>query len=358
MTNRQKGQLRIGQSGPIIIGDDPKSISERQHLVEQEPEIISEEEKEEDSMSKKSHSKKKHLKEHRKEIIRHVNKIDRFNLLVEDNKTSERPWYYGLEGDWWWGMTEEQARARLANVENAFQKNSRIAIASIVRNEERNGNLKRFLECCRKLEKYHKNIVYIFIEGDSSDDTYGVLQNWLTPKKDYILKKIDRNHRPFPKDRSPKRTIYFAELRNMLIDLALSISEISEVLMIDANYGWKGDLISSLRNIDADIAAPLVVMHKDRNTGRYLFYDTWAFRKGGKQFSHFHPYADGLGSDPLDIESAGGGYLVRRSVLESGVKYNGDRDCEHVGFCKKARDTGFIVRINPKIYIRKGGYEE
>ena len=53
MINRQKGQLRIGRSGPIIIGDDSKpSLDEKKQILE----IISEEE---DSMSNK-YSKKKH----------------------------------------------------------------------------------------------------------------------------------------------------------------------------------------------------------------------------------------------------------------------------------------------------------
>ena len=141
----------------------------------------------------------------------------------------------------------------------------------------------------------------------------------------------------------------------MLIDLAISISDISEVLMIDANYGWKGDLVSSLMNTNADIAAPLVVMNKDRN-GNYLFYDTWAFRKNGSQFSHSYPY---MGysklNKPISVDSVGGGYLIKRKVLESNVKYNGDRDCEHVGFCRKAEKKGFSIKINPKVYIMKGG---
>lgn len=305
-------------------------------------------------MSKKSTPK---IKLKKKKIIRSISKVDKFNVLVEDNKDSGRSWYEGLTGDWWWGMTEEEARMRLTEVEKAFEKNQKIAIACIVRNEERNGYLKKFLNCCHNLEKEYRDIVYIFIEGDSSDNTYGVLRNWLTPKKNYILKKVDRKHRPFAKDRNPKRTIYFAELRNMLIDLSLSIPEVKEVLMIDANYGWKGDLIASLRDTDTDIAAPLVLMHRNRDK-KYLFYDTWAFRKDGRQFSQFEPYAIGLGSEPLELDSVGGGYLIKREVLEKGVRYNGDRDCEHVGFCKMAKDMGFTIKINPKIYIRKGGYEE
>ena len=283
------------------------------------------------------------------------NDVDKFDRLVKKNKASGKHWYHGLEGRWWWGMTEEQVRQKIES--RKVPNRHKIAITSIIRNEEHSGNLKTFLDCCEKLEQYHKDIVYIFIEGDSSDDTYEILQEWLRPRKDYILKKIDREKPRFNKDKSLERTSYFAELRNMLIDLALSIPEASEVLMIDANYGWKGDLISSLRGADADIAAPLVVMHKDQH-GKYLFYDTWAFRKNGVQFSHWHPYTKGLGHDPLDIDSAGGGYLVKRRVLDAGVRYNGDRDCEHVGFCQAARDMGFTIKINPRVYIRKGGHEE
>ncbi len=351
MTNKNTGQIRVGKSGPMTIGNDGLQPSlEGQHISEQESKIISDEGDLQDSKSLIDEYPKKS----KEKTIISICKVDKFNFLVKNNKSSGKPWYYGLEGDWWWGMTEDEARIRLKDVERVFEKGSQIAIVSIIRNEERNGNLKRFLDCCRDLERYYENIVYIFIEGDSSDGTYGMLKNWLIPKKSYILKKVDRNYRPFAKDRNPVRTIYFAELRNMLIDLSLSIPEVSDVLMIDANYWWKGDLISSLGETGADISAPLIVTRKNYD-GRYLFYDTWAFRKDGRQFSQFYPYAVGLGSKPLDLDSVGGGYLIKREVLESGVRYNGDKDCEHVGFCKMAKDMGFSIKINPKFRIRKGG---
>ena len=356
MTNRNIGQIRIGKSGPIVIGGGNEP---QQSLEVQQSQISENNFKEEDLMSKNSTSKDKHRhSKKKKKIIRSISKTDKFNLLVEDNKESGKSWCEGLVGDWWWGMTEEEARMRLIEIEKAFETNSKkLAITSIVRNEERNGYLKKFLNCCHNLEKIHKDIIYIFIEGDSSDNTFGVLKNWLTPKKNYILKKVDRKHRPFAKDRNPRRTIYFAELRNMLIDLALSIPEVSEILMIDANYGWKGDLISSLRETDTDIAAPLVVNHKHHD-GKYLFYDTWAFRKDGRQFSQFYPYVKGLDSESFNLDSVGGGYLIKRRVLEQGVRYKGEKDCEHVGFCTMAKDMGFNIKINPKIYIKKGGHEE
>jgi hypothetical protein len=44
-------------------------------------------------------------------------KVDRFNQLVKDNKAAGKSWYRGLEGKWWWGMSENDVRTRLVEVE-------------------------------------------------------------------------------------------------------------------------------------------------------------------------------------------------------------------------------------------------
>ncbi len=36
--------------------------------------------------------------------------LNKFDKLIYNNKSSGLPWYYGLEGTWWFGMTEEQIR--------------------------------------------------------------------------------------------------------------------------------------------------------------------------------------------------------------------------------------------------------
>ncbi len=241
---------------------------------------------------------------------------------------------------------------------DTFKEGQKVAIASIIRDEESSGNLGRFLDCCRELEQYHKNIIYIFIEGDSSDRTYDVLKDWTDQRSGSILEKINKGNSPFGKTKDTKRTAHLAELRNRLIELILSIQDIGEILMIDANYGWKGDIISSLREANAHIAAPLVVMHKD-NSGRYMFYDIWVFRKDGREFWPLYPYAEGMQFDnPVDVDSVGSGYLIKRQVLEEGVRYDGNSDSEQVGFCNNARNQGLSIKLNPKIYIKKGGHKE
>lgn len=39
--------------------------------------------------------------------------IDKFNVLVSNNRANHLPWYHGLGGQWWWGLTEAQARRQL-----------------------------------------------------------------------------------------------------------------------------------------------------------------------------------------------------------------------------------------------------
>src|SRR3972149_29842 len=208
MTNKNTGQIRVGKSGSITVGNDNlQAPLEGQHISEQELKKL-ETMSNEGYLSYLSDNKSLsdgHSKKSKEKTIVSICRVDKFNFLVRNNKSSGKPWYYGLEGDWWWGMTENEARIRLKDIERVFEKGSQIAIVSIIRNEERNGNLKRFLDCCRDLERYYENIVYIFIEGDSSDGTYRMLKNWLIPRKSYILKKVDRNYRPFAKDRNPAR---------------------------------------------------------------------------------------------------------------------------------------------------------
>lgn len=39
--------------------------------------------------------------------------IDEFNKLVNENKNSNRPWYFGLEGGWWYGLDENETRKKI-----------------------------------------------------------------------------------------------------------------------------------------------------------------------------------------------------------------------------------------------------
>ena len=36
-----------------------------------------------------------------------------FKNKLETNNTENKPWYFGIEGKWWWGMNEEQFLERV-----------------------------------------------------------------------------------------------------------------------------------------------------------------------------------------------------------------------------------------------------
>ena len=315
--------------------------------------------------------------------------LKEFNILVKKNKKKKKHWYHGLKDSWWKGMSENAARQKLAETDNAFKldeddidngismvgeieeinEEKKIAVCCMVRNEERFGHLKRFFAGCRELEKRHKNLIYIIIEGDSYDDTYKMLKKWLSGDEDgkkdrnYILKKFDKGYSKFPKNRDTKRTKYFTEIRNMLVDYVLEISDIDLIFMVDASYGFKENVIieleKTLKRDKADIAAPLNWSHKD-HIGREMFYDIFAFRKDGKEFTNHYPYHKDVESNlksgkSVKLDSCGGAYLVKREVFDAGVRYKGDKDCEHVGMMEKARKKGFVIKLNPKVAVRKGG---
>lgn len=142
MSNRNKGQVNIGQSGKIIIGKERHESSVTVKVGRSGPIAIGEDNRKSsiDKQVKKAKQKIKRIKQkikNRKKakiseedsseenptIIKFTNKIDEFNVLIGDNKSSGRPWYYGLEGRWWWGMTEDDARIKIeSDMQIAFQK--------------------------------------------------------------------------------------------------------------------------------------------------------------------------------------------------------------------------------------------
>lgn len=284
--NTQPPQIRVGQSGSIAVGQQSSIVSLRQTPQIREQRPISPVQQ----LPPQIHIKDIYIKDIKKFVTEGYRKIllrepdseglsnhilliqtdaisrdtflsvlrnseeyrnrfgswditNRGTKLIESNKFSNRPWFFGLQGTWWWELTEEEVRIKLEEIE----KSPKIAIASIVRDEERNGNLGRFLDCCQELENYHNNIVYIFVEGDSFDRTYDVLKTWIGARDGSILEKMNLGTPHYPKSRNPVRTTILGRLRNRLIELIISMPNIAEVLMIDASYGWKGDIITSLR---------------------------------------------------------------------------------------------------------------
>lgn len=175
MINRQGGQLRIGRSGPIVVGEQPPEdmhikqelpnvtyrkrlkkvkrksskivhrdrkdrnkrkmraslsdidaeeqtdtqVTEESQITRQEsirfirPELHTEEPSTDKlAVDESSAIHKAHKKSHKDR------RIEKFDRLIKENKDSGRKWYYGMEGKWWWGMSEEEARKHFIESES------------------------------------------------------------------------------------------------------------------------------------------------------------------------------------------------------------------------------------------------
>ncbi len=162
MINRHKGQIRVGQSGPIVVGNlpseqsptaqqkSPKTVQKLQKppIVQKSPVVI--------------------------QLDYNNINIEKFNILVDDNKASGRSWFHGLEGTWWWGMAEEYVRKKLMDtVKNRVTDGYR----KILKREPDPGGFKhfvsqissgkiskeRFLEILRTSKEYKRNLKIINI---------------------------------------------------------------------------------------------------------------------------------------------------------------------------------------------------
>lgn len=51
-----------------------------------------------------------------------VMRLTEFDQTVNNNKTSGKNWYHGLEGNWWWGMSEKHARRHTVKSEEKIIK--------------------------------------------------------------------------------------------------------------------------------------------------------------------------------------------------------------------------------------------
>jgi len=169
MTSRQQGQIRIGKSGPIAIGEQleftqqksPDTVHvtyrQRSEKIKRKPSKISRLDREDrnkkkirasildskteqidtqtveesqitrlESVSLNQHVTDTSITESSiDELIQENNKkshkdrkIEEFDRLVKNNKDSGRDWFYGLKDHWWWGMSEEGARQHLRESES------------------------------------------------------------------------------------------------------------------------------------------------------------------------------------------------------------------------------------------------
>ncbi len=176
------------------------------------------------------------------------------------------------------------------------------------------------------------------LEGDSTDGSWEYLVRWASEddriiigRKDVSAPGIGEN----PQDRAEQ----WALAANACLDLLTGARQYSHVLWMESDLCFPLDTVSRLLSCNVDIVAPLIWLGG-------LFYDTWGFRDlSGKRWSNSPPYHPAYRINALlEMGSVGSCVLLRREVLDSGVRFRGPYETGLlVGVCNDARKNGFHV---------------
>lgn len=182
-------------------------------------------------------------------------------------------------------------------------------------------------------------LYFAFSVAPVSDDSYGQVSQFKKTFKNVWMESFTLpGHNRFG---------ILAQTRNRIIQQTLKEQEY--VLSIDSDIvQFPSDMLDRLMAHDVDIVAPLVVIEEQKR-----FYDILAFSYQGKKFAHAPPYCPACKENKLfEVDSVGTCYLVKREVFDANVKYATEEDMsEQIIFCRKAREKGFKIWVDPTITV-------
>jgi Cryptococcal mannosyltransferase 1 len=215
-----------------------------------------------------------------------------------------------------------------------------VAVCSLFRNSA--DTLDYFRAVIGAQERAGVRLVFSFVEGDSTDDTYERLTAWaaedprVTVAQQHVEPVLDFD------DRVRK----WAALGNLAIEGALA-THADYILWCESDLALPHDLLAQLLASESDIVAPAIFMGG-------LFYDIWGFRgMDGVRFTGEAPYhRDFHPHGRVQLSSVGSCVLFGRAVFEAGVRFRGTyEDGLLVGVCHDAGLLGFRTYVDTRVAV-------
>ena len=254
-------------------------------------------------------------------------------------------------------------------------RHSRVAFVGLARNcggplESNLIKLERLADGCRAWA--------LHIEAnDCEDNTLDVLHAFASthPQATYHYQVLGRKQ--FSTEFSGPRTIALAEYRDACQRWVRSCcADFDYVVVIDWDawggwwhdgvlngLGWMLELQGAYGMASVSLLeTPVVVMGEDQRPAidtSWLHYDCWAARGIGQPQNYWddytvgeggwkHQYLPPVGSEPVPVASAFGGFCIYRTAAYLKGTYDGTRDCEHVEMHRSiAKATGQRLYLCP-----------
>jgi len=216
----------------------------------------------------------------------------------------------------------------------------KVAICALFRNSA--SYVDYFRAVMSSQTREHIELLFSFVEGDSTDDTKTRLQAWAAADDRVILSHVDVE----PVADFADRVTKWAMLGNVAVEQALP-TDCTHVLWCESDLVIPFDLLDQLLADPADIVAPAIFLGT-------LFYDTWGFRgQDGIRFSNEAPYHREFRHQArVPLSSVGSCVLFRRELFDQGVRFRGSYDDGLlVGVCRDAAALGYHTFMDSRVAV-------
>lgn len=168
---------------------------------------------------------------------------------------------------------------------------------------------------------------FLYLLNDSEDQTEQLLN-------DHRIAYITHNlGKTFGHQRGEYSYCNLALLRNMLLDEFLK-SDCDYLFSIDTDIIIPEHSLEQLIENDRDICAMLIRNHPKIKAHNALI--------GGK---HIPEFREGI----IPVDLTGAVYLIKREVIDAGVRYGSHPIGEDAPFCEQARQLGFELFVDTRL---------
>jgi hypothetical protein len=220
------------------------------------------------------------------------------------------------------------------------RQKTKVAVCSLFRNSARYVDYYRAVISAQARDDIE--LVFSFIEGDSTDDTFERLAAWAREDPRVMLSKVDIE--PFAD--FEERVRKWAMLGNLAVEAALE-TDCDRILWCESDLALPLDLIEQLVRDECDIVAPAIFLGGQ-------FYDTWGFRgHDGVRFTNEAPYHALYQPHALvELKSVGSVVLFDREIFDFGVRFRGTyEDGLLVGSCHDAGALGYRTWMDSRVAV-------
>lgn len=199
----------------------------------------------------------------------------------------------------------------------------KVFIGSPIRN--RGWVLPRHLDSLLNQEGIEKQFCYVV--NNCTDDTVHILQKYGI---NYCLRNLPEPTSKWTRGHYSKPNL--ALLRNFFLKKFLE-SDCEYLFSVDSDVIVPENGIKHLIEDDKDIISMIL-----NNSDVKMAHNIW-------NYAHFLSIPYGI----IDCLITGAAYLIKRKVIEAGVKYYGHSSGEDIPFCESAKEKGFGIFCDTRV---------